>query len=291
MKKIFHILYRPCLILLCFFLCNCTENFLFKEDKIENMNVIKGRVELSDSANPKDVYVWFQVFDIGTKTDTYGNYTLTLPSPSEQTGGGLSGIYPLYFYVANYGIDSLIIPILNGYFQRTYEETAVEGNILQPVKLHKILSINASTELETVSMNYQDSILAVFTVKALEDPIWIRCIFSRPRFKGDPQYMSGFIKKINSSEESVQKVQLPDRGHRTATFKIDQNPISLLPLRIDCDSLILSIGEYEIIPFMLVQQDNLPSGLINSLGENAQNFSLDFINIPLKVGHNQLIVH
>ena len=252
--------------------------------------MIKGSVELSDSANPKDVYVWFQVFDIGTKTDAYGNYALTLPSPSEQTGGGLSGIYPIYFYVTNYGVDSLHILIVNGYYQRTKEEASREENVLPPVTLHKILSISASSSRDTVPVHSNDTILTVFTVSALDEPVWISCIYSNPRFKGDPRFMSGFIRKIDSGEDSIQKVQLSDRGHSNPTFEIDRAPISLLPLRIDCDSLTLSAGEYEIIPYLLVQPDNAPSGLIKSLGENVEYFSTDFLNIPLKIDNNRLIV-
>ena len=79
----------------------CTENPFDNEDKIL-ANSIMGKVELSDQQSPDNVHVWFKAFNISTRTDENGNFELKLPTETKQSGGGLDGIYSLYFYVANY---------------------------------------------------------------------------------------------------------------------------------------------------------------------------------------------
>ncbi len=46
---------------------------------------------------------------------------------------------------------------------------------------------------------------------------------------------------------------------------------------------MLSIGEYEIVPFLMILQNNLPSGLLPSLGlEMEMEISPDFLKIPFR---------
>ncbi|MGH7453116.1 MAG: hypothetical protein ACRENG_17335, partial [bacterium] len=41
-------------------------------------------------------------------------------------------------------------------------------------------------------------------------------------------------------------------------------------------------GEYEIIPYFLIQHDNMPAGLLPSLGQNVEEISPEFLKIPFK---------
>ena len=47
-------------------------------------------------------------------------------------------------------------------------------------------------------------------------------------------------------------------------------------------------GEYDVIPYVFIQQDNIPEGLMERLGENVKDFSPDFLKMPLKLENNRV---
>jgi hypothetical protein len=48
------------------------------------------------------------------------------------------------------------------------------------------------------------------------------------------------------------------------------------------NSQALPVGRYEAIPYFFIEQENMPSGLLASLGENVEAFGADFLKIPIK---------
>lgn len=277
---------------MCIILFNCTESPFFKQDEISN-NTIKGRVELSDHSSPNNVYVWFRALDISTRTDENGCFELQCPSPSSQPGGGVDGIFNIYFYVANYRLDSVGVTIFNGNVKFSEEGLNSRGELAELIVLSKILDVEASIDSVSIpvtqdtSGSHQDTSYITFTVQAIREPVTVTSSFSNSAFKGDPQFMTAFLKKIDSEQNFVKTIYREDRGHRTTHFEINIHPVELLPLMIILEPGMLPPGEYEVIPYLLIQQKNIPPGLIKSLGENVEYFCPDFLNIPLKVENNR----
>ena len=278
---------------LCFFLIinlwQCTNNPFSNEEGISN-NTIRGTVELSDGASPKDVHVWFEPFGISARTDENGSFELTLPPHSEQGGGGVNGIFNLYFYVANYGLTSVEVILFNGTLKFPTEVFNRKGEIADNVRLVKILSIEASLSSSSFTENREDSIEVTLTAQATVDPIEVTAAFSNPLSQGDPQFIVGFIRKANGDQNFCMSIYRENRQHRTAGFQIDKQQIELFPLVIYNKPGALSPGEYEFIPHLQVHQKNIPLGLTESLDNDAGNLCRGFFNIPLKVKNNRFRV-
>lgn len=272
-----------------FFHWQCTENPFSFGDKISN-NMIRGRVELSDHASPDNILVWLSAFDLSTRTDENGDFSLSLPSSSARPEGGIDGIYNLYFYAANYRIDSLQIPIYNGNVQYSNAIFNDQGELYQTIRLSKILDIHATIDPVTIQRGYPYNIDITFKVQAPKGKVLVKSIFSKPLFKGDPQYMVGFIKQLDDDDPIIQSIYRKDRGFRTVEFEIGVQSVELLPLGIIEAPGQLPPGTYEVIPYLVVHQDNLPEGLMRSFGENAERFHPDFLKLPLKVKNNRFYV-
>ena len=288
------IMYRRTSPVLLFFVTGilhwqCTVNPFSFEDKISN-NTISGRVELSDRASPDNVYVWFKVFDISTRTDVNGDFSLSLPASSARPGSGVDGLYNLYFYVANYRIDSVQIPIFNGNVQYSNAIFNDRGGLHEKIRLSKILDIHATIDPVSIQRGYPYNIDITFKVQAPKGKVLVKSSFSNPLFKGDPQYMVGFLKKVNDDDPIIQTIYRKDRGYRTVAFEIGIQSVELLPLGIIEEPGQLPPGTYEVIPFLSVHQENLPDGLMRSLGENVERFHPDFLKIPMKIKNNRFRV-
>lgn len=262
---------------------NCTKNPYTSGDEI-SAPLLRGRVTLNDGLNPDNVYIWLKVLDINTRTDSTGYYELEIPTASHQPTGGLNGVFGLYFYVANYRIDSLQVIFVNG----NVRDLQLKHNI----ELKKLLDINTNLPALKHSATDLDSFIVYFNVRAVHDPITIEGCFSKPIWARGPQFMAGFLKRIDAHQDRVFRFiyENPEKGSRYVRFEVSIFEIELHPFLYMDESDEVPPGEYEVIPFIVVRQEGLPTGLLRSLGENVEYFDPEFLNIPMKVVNNRITV-
>jgi hypothetical protein len=262
----------------------CTDNPFFGETEI-SANTIRGKVNLDNKLKPEGIFVWFEALDINTRTDENGQFTLNIPPPNKQPGEGIDGIYDLYFYVSNYRLHSVKIAFLNGNVQFSEQSLNNDGELNQTIVLHEILRITTSISSGQVSEAGEKTTLAIFTVNAKQEPILVTCNFSNELFPGDPEYMSGYL--IDSNGKFMKFLKKENRSSRTSSIQVTKTGGELKPVLISLDPGELTSGEYEVVPYLFIRQDNLPSGLLESIGSNVQNYSLSFLKVPMKISNNK----
>ncbi|MCI0698440.1 hypothetical protein L0337_41385 [candidate division KSB1 bacterium] len=99
----------------------CTSN-PFGGDEITGGNrQISGNLILKDKSSPESVYVWLEGFGLNAWTNNRGEFKINLPPPASQgPAGGVDGVFALYFYLANYSLQSTTVIVdLNIPFRRT----------------------------------------------------------------------------------------------------------------------------------------------------------------------------
>ncbi len=267
----------------------CTDNPLFKEDRIKDKN-ITGKVELSDRMPADNVHVWLDGCNVSRRTNAGGFFELSLPSPKQQPGGGLNGAYTLYFYVANYQMGKVPIYFLNGRVEYSKGGLNSKGELLQTMRLNKILDIKMTVEPPTVYADVADTVTVSVTLQATDDTVTAKGYFSAPAFKGDPTYTAGFIRGTGDNASFVKRVYLTNKQYGYGTFPVTTEPLSLVPLVLFLEPNLLAPGEYEIIPFLVVKQAGIPQGLLNSLSGNLTEYTEEILNVPLKIRDNHLRV-
>lgn len=291
MRRIYRIMFGTSLAGLCILFFQCTSNPFGEEETISNGRLF-GHVTLNDEQNPGGVFVWFEPFDISTRSDSAGFYSLDLPNPSTQSVNGLNGIYKLYFYVANYEINTLDIPLTNGKHHQTNDYSTVEEGRLPPVELKKILHIEA-TQYELLNTETQyDSILTHFTVQAMENDVSIKSIFSFPITNPGPQFMAGLVHSLRAENPFLRTFlyENPAKGHRTSTFNVSTDPINLIPMLVYIHRFEFPDGHYEFIPYITIDQPDVPQKLLDNLGKVVMSFGLDYIDYPIKILNNELVL-
>jgi len=160
--------------------------------------------------SPDDVFVWLEGLDISTRTDPEGFFQITLPPPSSQPGGSLSGVFKLYFYVANYRLDSAYVVILNGCVEYDHGDLNEKGEISRTKCLSEFLSIRTSLNPSTIDENYEGFIDVTVSVHTDTDTVVVEV----PKMMGNLM-TAAFIKGVDSDGDFVRVI---DNGGNTRRF-------------------------------------------------------------------------
>ena len=255
----------------------CTWN-PFSHGKINSGGLadrLRGRVALTSGKSPKGVYVWLEGANIGTFSDSTGQFTLSLPS-GPQLGGfeGLSGVYRLFFFIANFKLESVKVALQNGQFVYGEQSLDEKGYLRQTVYLTQILRITTQVYPASVPSTYKHRIWIKTTVVSLQDTV--KVVFPR----SDGTFLGGvFLKNLETGAVTVLESAFgPD-----VRYEIDVGPNSQSLVRIfTLPSYPLNPGRYRAIPYLFVLQKGLPSELVQSLGDRVTELSPEYLKIPFR---------
>ncbi len=254
---------------------SCTRN-PFDHGKIRAPGrTISGKVALTDGGSPQNVYVWLEGINAGTFTDSAGNFQLTLPAgPAAGGSSGLTGVYRLYFYIANYKLETVKVALQDGEVLYGQEGLTGEGALRQPVYLTRWLRVQTIVVPESVPLNYKEKIWIKSTVQSELDSVTV--VFPR----SDGTFLGGVFLR-NTKTDSVTIIQSAFGPEVQFSVSVGYEPRSLVRI-FTLASYPLSPGTYEIIPYLLIEQPGLPRELVLSLGEHATELSPDYLKIPFR---------
>ncbi len=103
------------LVVTSFFFSGCTENVLDNQSISSPKNQITGTVKLNQRENAEGIYVWLEGLNIGQKTDENGEFKIEIsPFTLEEDQTGLTGVFNLYYYYANFNLESTKLFFRNG---------------------------------------------------------------------------------------------------------------------------------------------------------------------------------
>ena len=283
MKKICLLIFACTLTCVILFLSACTKNPLSDDDiNLVQRTTVKGKILLSDNSTPDNVFVWLEGLEISTYSKTNGDFTLTLPAPQTQPGGGVTGEYSIYYYLGNYQYKTSSVSIIDGYFQFGEKDIAENGSIKQTIQLQKLLHIE--TSMVPDHMNVGDTLDATITLslQALSGPVKVETLKENTDF-----VLAVFFKPQGKPIEEV--LQLPcNLQPKEETILLTKN------WYINLYTHWLHIPEeqavYEIVPYLRLVQDGLPNALIKSISSNADKYDYEYLHIPYKWNLGQFSV-
>jgi hypothetical protein len=294
--QIFVILFSLTIIILSF----CTSN-PFDDDEVSTRGQkITGTVSLNDNASPKNVYVWLSGIEMGTYSDSNGKFELRLPNANAQSGGGISGHYFLYFYVANYKVQSVSVALRKGVVQTGQGDINDDGEVAETIRLKKLLNIQISASPTSYPYYSENSALIqeycdIFT--GFEEPFAFlvemtslvnSLIIRFPNTTTGPASIV-FFNNIDPDQSFTTRIAVSETIIQSSliTQELTDNMRSWVgSFKLEPD--MLPPGKYSITPYFFIQQDGVPQALIQSLYLSNNTPGLDFVNIPMK--HNSIIV-
>lgn len=276
--------YKKQLALICAFsltiLLSCTEN-PFSEPPVVGASQIKGRVLLRHDSDNSGVYVWMEQFGVSAYTNSDGEFLITIPAPESQGGGGgIDGDLFMYFYLANYEMDSVKVSFLRGVPVISKGDLDEEGNVARIIELSKLLDVKISFLKRSLSMSGSDSLIVMLTLTTPASDAVTLVMTKNPTAKDDNPLPAFFIKNVDS-EESIFK--MIDIGNYISFINIINNrAIVTYDINVGFLEGDLPAGTYEVIPYVTVRNVNPPPELLNSLGEKVLTYHPDYLKLPFK---------
>jgi len=245
-------------------------------NEIENGRMeIRGRLRLDDTRNYEGIYVWLETFNISTFTDSTGLFRITLPSITAKSSlAGMNGVFKLYFYVANYKMSSATVVILNGEFQYSMGDFDPNGDLIGKRTLRKLLEIETDVQPNIIAAAKESVLSVTVTLRALLDSVDV--IF--PRITGG--IPGAVILKELKTGDIV--VELPNISSSIKGIERIGREAQVFRMVFELTSGTLNQGQYETVPFFLIEQENIPGALLESLSPNSVKLGPDYMNIPFR---------
>ncbi|MBC8345296.1 MAG: hypothetical protein ISR82_01555 [Candidatus Marinimicrobia bacterium] len=268
-----------------FLLGACEDNPFFGTDKIPERE-LTGTVSLEFSEDQSAVYVWLEGTELITQTDENGDFTMPLPTPSEQgTGSIVTGSYKLYFYLANYRLEYVTIEFLNGEVVEDLSTISKTGELKRIVSLKNILTLESEINPQSYNLIEDDSI--TINVKLIPNTSGV---FITSIVKVYPQnhiVRTGYL-IFNENQKLIQSIDIDgSRKKREAVMSPKKEWMAQFPLK---KSLYSSKGEYNIIPYIVVDRSDVPPKLESLIAPNHKLFDQNFIMYPLKRTGSKLVI-
>jgi hypothetical protein len=255
----------------------CTDNPFESTPTIaSSQRKVHGVVQLSDTQDHSGVYVWLQGFDIAATTDRDGSFTITLPSPEAQgVAGGANGVYALYAFLGNYRLVSVRTAVRDGAFVFPSNEINENGEIHEQLFMQQLFSITTSLSRTQIEADSPRTITVQVALQFASPPAEVYF----------PRMLAG--------------IEGPVLLHNTQTGEVDIYPTVVTGVEIQdyvqvgsvpyIRSLLLIIpkyrlkaGIYEIIPYLIPQEQQIPLPLLRSLGDDVSGLNESYVFYPFR---------
>ncbi len=248
----------------------CTGNPIGSDEISSGKRQMKGIVQLENGHSPEGVYVWMEGFDLNTFTGKDGFFVLNWPGFSN-----VSGIFRVYFFVANYQLDFVDVAVREGEFLYGQEGLNPSGALRQTVRLKQFLAVSADVSPETVTRVNNINVTMTFSL-GLRTLLGVSTVVLP---NTTPGFLSSvFFKNTETGELFIFKGQALTSEEE---ILVGQTQV-IREMNVVFTRINLPAGKYLFIPYILVKRDDLPDDLVNSIALNTLAFGPNYLKLPFK---------
>ena len=272
-------------LLISFF--SCTSNPFWEDSPTIEMK-ITGEVLTENNQTNVPVSVWLETFDLYTTTDSVGYFSFSITN-SQTPNGSMNGPVNLYFFIHNYELDSVTVYFTNGMFSKEQTNFSEDGELLNPVEMKKILSGDVILHFNKNSIQTRDTLRVSFNLET-HSAVSIDTYKYILQEDGSDFHSGLFFRSLTDNETvTIYRFNGIDQSGNSVEDKLRnltyvENESIKWTYYLLSDSLNLSSGDYQVLPYLLVRQDQIPNGLIEALGgDSAFTLSAYFLDLPLDI--------
>lgn len=260
---------------------SCTENPFNNDKKIEN-KTISGYVKLDQvESYPAGfhggVFVWFDGLSIKTKTDINGYFELELPLASDPLNGAIvDGDYKIHFFLGNYKVSNITVTFAKGQIVNDDKLINRAGELLRDVIIEREFGYATTIIPEIIPKEYNGLINVLISLEPSRDDIIFKLrgiIIDR-----DNTIYTGLLIKDIDSDKLIYSVNIDSAKILKEYMRPPKKNIQIV---FEYNSINLPKGNYEVIPYLLMDRINFPSNLNDAIGIDVENFSEEYLNYPL----------
>ncbi len=256
-------------------LLGCESNPIGDDDITGGRLTVRGEVVVSGGSD-EDVLVWLEDFDLSTRTDAAGDFSITIPPADVQSAqGGVTGGFKLYFYLGNFRLESKSVLVQNGEF--VYSEGALDeaGALRQPVHMIPLLEIKTVVLPDTIFIG-ESVVFSTRTFLSTGERDTVDIYFPRD-LNGRINPM--IFREVNSNgvyvfDGTTVGVAEPD------TIRITNLSPKEIVLVTRASTNDLPLGTYEAIPYLFIVSEEIPSGLLEHVGADRLELGAGYLDNP-----------
>jgi len=281
MKQIFYIILLT--------LISCTENPFGGEKKMAN-RTISGHVKLDKvdfypGGYHNGVLVWSEGLGLQTTTDIDGSFELTLPASSESSSGAITdGDYTLQFFIGNYKLSSVTITFAAGQVVNDEKVINLEGELRRDITLTRLAGVHTSVYPPIITSGFDSDVITKVHITPDKTDIYFHL---RKLVTRDFSIYTGLLIREADSKKLAYTVDI-DTASSMKEY-IDR-PSQTLDFVFNYTDVNLPSGIYEVIPYLVLDRDDIPETILKTLGSGYDSFSQNYFKYPFYRTGGELVI-
>ena len=270
-------------------LISCTENPFGGEKKMAN-RTISGRVKLDKvdfypSGYHNGVLVWSEGLGLQTTTDIDGSFELTLPASSESSSGAITdGDYTLQFFIGNYKLSSVTITFAAGQVVNDEKVINLEGELRRDITLTRLAGVHTSVYPPIITSGFDSDVITKVHITPDKTDIYFHL---RKLVTRDFSIYTGLLIREADSKKLAYTVDI-DTASSMKEY-IDR-PSQTLDFVFNYTDVNLPSGIYEVIPYLVLDRDDIPETILKTLGSGYDSFSQNYFKYPFYRTGGELVI-
>ena len=270
-------------------LISCTENPFGGEKKMAN-RTISGRVKLDKvdfypSGYHNGVLVWSEGLGLQATTDIDGSFELTLPASSESSSGAITdGDYTLQFFIGNYKLSSVTITFAAGQVVNDEKVINLEGELRRDVTLTRLAGVHTNVYPPIITSGFDSDVITKVHITPDKTDIYFHL---RKLVTRDFSIYTGLLIREADSKKLAYTVDID-----TASIMKEyiNRPSQTLEFVFNYTDVNLPSGIYEVIPYLVLDREDVPEPILNTLGSGYDSFSQNYFKYPFYRTGGELVI-
>ena len=270
-------------------LISCTENPFGGEKKMAN-RTISGRVKLDKvdfypSGYHNGVLVWSEGLGLQATTDIDGSFELTLPASSESSSGAITdGDYTLQFFIGNYKLSSVTITFATGQVVNDEKVINLEGELRRDVTLTRLAGVHTNVYPPIITSGFDSDVITKVQITPDKTDIHFHL---RKLVTRDFSIYTGLLIREADSKKLAYTVDID-----TASIMKEyiNRPSQTLEFVFNYTDVNLPSGIYEVIPYLVLDREDVPEPILNTLGSGYDSFSQNYFKYPFYRTGGELVI-
>jgi hypothetical protein len=277
------------IISLCLAVFACTENPFGGKKKIVNRTitgrVVLDRVESYPNGFHDGVFIWSEGLGLQATTDIDGTFELVLPASSEQSSGAIvDGDYTIHFFLGNYLISNISVSFAAGQIVNDSKLINIQGEISRDISLTRILGVHTSISPGIITSGFDSEVEVIIELTPDRPPIFMNI---RKVVTQRDEIYTGLLFKDEKTNNLMYSLDI-DTASTMREFIA--GPTKDIVINFDYVNVNLPTGNYEVIPYFMIDRKDIPQGILSALGAGYNTFSEKFFNLPIYRTGGKLVV-
>lgn len=272
------------------FFTSCEENPFGAEDVIPHRSItgyanIEG-VEPYPDGNHSGVFVWSHDLGIKTNSTADGFFEFVLPAASNPSSGGIvDGDYTIYFFLGNYSLKTITVSFAGGQIVSDDNVVNLKGELEKRVRLNQIINVKTTISPTAIPREIFGELGSDGDIKVTIDITPVRTDL----------YFYGKMYQNSRGANSYSGLLIRNKTTLELAYAFNPDTLSTMrsliarpsmqlemdfSIKNDSTGFVLPKGSYEILPFIILEREDLPKHLIEAIGSGYNTFSENYFKYP-----------